>query len=767
MLCLTCGETVCDSGPAPNPNVQIAGWQVLAPLPDSSNEAELYLARADGAQETTLLKYYQPGIEPDLQIYPVLERLGNGEAAQLLDHGRFQSRAFEVWEHIDSPTLGDLRSELLSDGALLHEVAAKLISTLAKLESLGLRHSGLKPSVVRVRSRAPLQLLITDFTTASLAEFDVEVARMRQPSRYMAPEAAADATTAASDWWSLGIILLELVTNGSCFEGVSDRAFLLHLVTRGVTVPESTEAGWRELLQGLLTRDHAKRWRADQALRWAAGERGIPVYAEVAAQPQQPGSSLVFNGEWCSSPATLALTAAEEGNWIQAAALFQSGAVASWLDEIDPKSRRLTQLRKIDADIKLKEDHRLALSLAALNDDLPLCIRGEIITPNWLLPDPARGGAWLDPAVQRHLPRPEAGQGSLACAAGGARRPGAGPRKRHAYSAEFERFAVLRLSTSTAALEAQWRLKRELFPDAATSMLSAMFERRALTDEDLLLLLSLETSAFRPAEEVLREAGDFAATAGVSEFEREAARTLLRLPRADIADRLSERLPGFTRCGRPVVDEWVDTYRTSNKHIALARALVILALPESAWAEPPHQDYVRNVLTFLERKVLAGVQRGPLVQLKTSKSSARIDLADLGPQKVRQDILDAIVTRREQDFTLSGPARPEQAVVDRMRKLDAQARTYRRDTGVNALMIGFPILVLKETKSDGASATKIAPVLLWPLRIAIQAGATGAVRLAFDAEREVHLNPAFDLFSEPMFAPAGRALPTICSKAGF
>ena len=67
---------------------------------------------------------------------------------------RFQSRAFEVWEHIDSPTLGDLRSELLSDGALLDEFAAELISTLAKLESFGLRHSGLKPSVVRV-VRAP------------------------------------------------------------------------------------------------------------------------------------------------------------------------------------------------------------------------------------------------------------------------------------------------------------------------------------------------------------------------------------------------------------------------------------------------------------------------------------------------------------------------------------------------------------------------------------------------------------------------------------
>jgi primosomal replication protein N'' len=153
---------------------------------------------------------------------------------------------------------------------------------------------------------------------------------------------------------------------------------------------------------------------------------------------------------------------------------------------------------------------------------------------------------------------------------------------------------------------------------------------------------------------------------------------------------------------------------------------------------------VRNVLAFLERKVQTGVQRGPLVQLKTSKSSARIDLTDLGGPKVRDDVLQAIVTRREQDCVLTGRSRPEQTIVDRLRKLDSQARTYRRDTGVNALMLGYPVLTLKETKSDGASAAKIAPVLLWPLKVSIQAVATGAAILGFDAEREVQLNPAFD-----------------------
>ena len=750
VLCLICNELVAtkrqDTLPAPRVP---GGWDVLTALPGPLDEAELFLVRRDGDAATRLFKYYQPGIEPDPQVYPALARLETGEAAQLIDHGRFESRAFEVWEHIDSPTLGDLRSELRSDCGLLQEVAAALIATLAKFESFGLRHGGVKPSVVRVRSRAPFRLVITDFGTASLAEFDVEMARTRQPCRYMAPEAVADATTDASDWWSLGIVLLELVTDGGCFAGVNDRAFLLHLVTRGVSVPESVDAGWRELLQGLLTRDHSKRWRADQALRWASGERGIPVHSEGSAPPMKPGPSIHFNGQRFLSPAAFALAAAEEGNWNQAAALLQSGTVANWLEEIDPKSRRLSQLRKIDADIKLTEDHRVALSLAALNEDLPLCVRGEIVTPNWLLLDPARGGLWLDAAPQRHLRdlKREKDRWLVRLAERAARAQARAKDMRTALNPE--RFAVLRLSTSTGALEAQWRQKRELFPDAATAMLSAMFERRTLTDEDLLLLLSVETDALKPAEEVLQAAEALAKTANVREFDREAARALLRLPRPDIADKLSERLPGFTRCGRPVVDEWVDNYRANNKRIALARSLVVLAVPGHEWQEPPERDYIRNVLTFLERKVLAGVQRGPLVQLKTSKSSARIDLADLGAPKVRQEILDSIVTKREQDFALSGPTRPEQAVVDRIRKLDAQARTYRRDTGVNALMIGFPIMVLKETKSDGASATRIAPVLLWPLRISIQAGATGVVKLGFDAEREVQLNPAFDSILGP------------------
>jgi hypothetical protein len=229
-ICLTCGETVAAQPAEPDSPIRTIGeWQILAALPGPADEAELFLARSEDAPETVLLKYHQPGIEPDSKIYPALARLEAGAAATLIAHGRLCSRAFEVWEHIDSPTLGDLRSEFRSNPALLHEVAANLIRTLANFESFGLRHGGLKPSVVRVLSPEPVRLVVTDFATANLAEFDVEIARLRQASRYMAPEAVAEASTSASDWWSLGIILLELATDGTCFAGVHDRTFLLHL----------------------------------------------------------------------------------------------------------------------------------------------------------------------------------------------------------------------------------------------------------------------------------------------------------------------------------------------------------------------------------------------------------------------------------------------------------------------------------------------------------------------------------------------------------
>jgi primosomal replication protein N'' len=113
-----------------------------------------------------------------------------------------------------------------------------------------LRHRDLRPSVVLVRCLDPLNLAITGFGSARLSDFDLDIVSPPETTRYMAPEAIAGGVAAASDWWSLGILLLERLTGGACFEGVNEQAFLIHVITNGVPIPEGLDPSLNLLLRG-------------------------------------------------------------------------------------------------------------------------------------------------------------------------------------------------------------------------------------------------------------------------------------------------------------------------------------------------------------------------------------------------------------------------------------------------------------------------------------------------------------------------------------
>ena len=281
VLCLTCGARIGANPEDPGPRARsIGGWPIVAELPQPSADADLYLVRRKDEETVYVLRHFRAGLEPDPSLYAVLEHLERPDVAGLIANGRADGRAYEVWEHVGGRTLGEFSHEATGNDEAIGRVAVALILTLSTFEQRGLRHGNLQPAVIRLRSKDPLLLCVTDFASARVAEFDVEASRFRQTSRYMAPESVAEASTAASDWWSLGIILLEMLTDGRCFEGVHDRAFLLHLVARGVALPEDLEPRWRNLLEGLLTRNHETRWRSEQALRWADGESDIPTAYE-------------------------------------------------------------------------------------------------------------------------------------------------------------------------------------------------------------------------------------------------------------------------------------------------------------------------------------------------------------------------------------------------------------------------------------------------------------------------------------------------------
>ncbi|WP_237386623.1 protein kinase domain-containing protein [Xenorhabdus sp. Sc-CR9] len=102
--------------------------------------------------------------------------------------------------------------------------------------------------------------MIIEFGSACLSEYDLDIVSPLDISRYSAPEILAGGVSAASDWWSLDIILLEQLTLGRCFEQIHTNAFLIQIMTHSVTIPDDLDENIRILLRGLLTRDRKQQW---------------------------------------------------------------------------------------------------------------------------------------------------------------------------------------------------------------------------------------------------------------------------------------------------------------------------------------------------------------------------------------------------------------------------------------------------------------------------------------------------------------------------
>ena len=266
------------------------------------------------------------------------------------------SAPYEVVEHIDGPSLRDLVLDA-NDKDTLRNLVEAIGRALDGFARIGLRHRDLRPEVIQLRDPNGANLVVAGFGAARLSEFDLDMVSPGETTRYMAPEAVLGGVAPASDWWSLGIVLLEKLTGGACFEGIDERAFLIHTLTQGVPLPESLDPELALLLRGLLARDRAKRWQWQEVRAWLDG---APVEApqDASVPPEQTGPAITLGGTELRSPARYALAAAEAANWDEALDHLARGRLAVWAEEIglDPKRLAVLRgllLRELDDDIRL------------------------------------------------------------------------------------------------------------------------------------------------------------------------------------------------------------------------------------------------------------------------------------------------------------------------------------------------------------------------------------------------------------------------------
>ena len=400
-------ETAASTGPATvtlATGFEIDGWQLREAIKVTSGEADLWVAAGKQKGKTAVVKVFRWGLHPKPELVAKLSKVSRAQVVEVYGRGVLpDGRHYEILEHIQHGTLADLGKGKLPP-ARAKAVLKELADAVEALHEVGILHRDLKPSNVLVRRVKPLDLVLTDFGISSLAELSLHATSAHRTAAYSAPEAMTGVVSRASDWWSLGIIVLELLQAKHPFAGLDERAINFQLVTRGIEVPPDLPPDWALLIKGLLTRDHAKRWGAEQVQAWLEGKRDLAVHYGVPAMAGTSHKPYRFSEQEYSDAASLAAALAE--HWEDGVKHWGRGYVLKWVEKDLSDQDLASQLQDVRDDAELKTPElQLAVAVLVINPELPLSWHGEVVNRGWLASNSSEAKSILESGVPDWLVR--------------------------------------------------------------------------------------------------------------------------------------------------------------------------------------------------------------------------------------------------------------------------------------------------------------------------------------------------------------------------
>ncbi len=298
------------------------------PLPGSGGEAELAKVTDSAHPGAELvLKVYYPHIKPDADVWAQLASIRSKHVVRVVETGTLEGgRFFELMEYLPAGNLRDAGAgKHAFDTASVTEIVRQLAEGLEALHSRRITHRDLKPDNILIRGRSPkIELVLADFGLSRRLNATAHFTSVARTPAYSAPETGVGHVSPALDWWSLGIVVLELVTGQQPFHGLDDLMIQKFVTTKPVPVDAITDPRLNRLCAGLLVSDEGKRWSGTEVREWLAGgspavpDRRVPVDA----------TEFEFGGQRFRDPASLAVAMAR--NWRLAAGRYGISPSPSW-----------------------------------------------------------------------------------------------------------------------------------------------------------------------------------------------------------------------------------------------------------------------------------------------------------------------------------------------------------------------------------------------------------------------------------------------------
>lgn len=382
-------------------------FRILRALPTAGMEADLLVVEALSGGAPQVAKIYRHGIRPKPEILERVARIDAQHCVKLDEYGDSDGFAYEVMEYCP---LGSLR-ELLRHGAIdpprLTPLITELATALAALHAAGLIHRDLKPENILLRQLEPLDLVLTDFGIASLNAGTLRFTNVARSVAYAAPESLSGVVDVKTDYWALGMIVLEAAAGAHPFAGLSEPVILHRLSTRSMDISGITAPRLKLLLGGLLARDPETRWGENEITRWLSGDRELRAPSDKlgASAPHAPYRVADI---LCETPGQLA--AALATHWQAGVADLDNGQLMQWFRQ-ELKNQNLVRLLvDINLDRQQHVDLRLLRLIVQLAPGMPPMWRGTALDLGSILrqADAAlRGDApaseWLDSLYQHRV----------------------------------------------------------------------------------------------------------------------------------------------------------------------------------------------------------------------------------------------------------------------------------------------------------------------------------------------------------------------------
>lgn len=353
------------------PSALASSYRVVSAIPTQGAEADIYVIEALDGGKKNVLKLYRRGLKPKGDVIELLQACSREHVVGIESWGESDGQWYEILEYGEHGTLRAMFKDGPVKDALMTRIVQELHEAIEHIHSHKIIHRDLKPENILVRKVKPLDLMLADFGIASLSDATQHFTTKSRTIKYGAPEAAAGAVGNASDYWSLGLIVLEGLTGKHPFDGLSDLTIAVQLATRGVDASEVKNGRWRGLCKGLLTRDPKKRWSSAQVAEWLTG--GMPeVAADDPERPSQKPYKIAKRECWTATELALEFGS----NWQEGEKHLARNLVLPWLrDELrDQDAANL--LIDLAENREFKSEDRLIRLIANLGKGLPPVWRG-------------------------------------------------------------------------------------------------------------------------------------------------------------------------------------------------------------------------------------------------------------------------------------------------------------------------------------------------------------------------------------------------------